>query len=156
MITGKQAGDGSPQLSPKLAGLSCMALLIAVTGCSRVEGMTQGDEYTWLWLIAPLVFYSVIGGLALYAVRVRQLKNWDLRMSPRAPTKSSMVWTLAGIAFVIWLIWVIYNFFVFDIDPRQSWLNSGMGLLGTVMGAALAALGGPFLAERSYNMKVGE
>ena len=128
------------------------ALLLCATAACGGEGAFDA------WCNAPgretaLLIYAVVfggvGAIAVWQVRMRGLKRWDLRHSAGAPSTWTVVWVLLAVLLVSGLVLS----FLFDgadgCAPEQRGMNTWF-LWGGVLGGAVLCLAGWVVANKAY------
>lgn len=102
-------------LTPALLGLP-------LSGC-RPEPLLAAQDRAWLWLVVPLVGFTLVAGSAALARR-----RGRSRTAPRLLLASVIGGLLAALAFAL------YNLSL-EIDPWRKMWNVGLWFLGTIGGA---------------------
>lgn len=119
--------------------------LLLSTGCSA---QLRDDQWSLLWLLAPLGGYALAGLLWASRYRRRQLRQWDLRVQPSSPAYLGASIPLVSVAAAVLVAFSIFNFTLADMDPRQRLINVGLWLVGTVFGGLSGFLAGIRWAEK--------
>ena len=127
-----------------LVGRVFLPLLVGATAACGGEGAFDA------WCNAPgremtLFLYAVAPGFgaagAVWWMRRRRLKNWDLRESPGAPSAGTMVWVFVGAFLVAGLV---LSFALNGADgcaPEQRTANLWFTWQGLLLAAVLCLLG---------------
>ena len=131
--------------------LTTLGVVFAISGCSghTVDTVCNNPNLLWLWALLPLVF-GAVGALVIYLIRIRKLKGWDLRVSPRAPTAKSLM--IGAIVFIA-ILFVSFPIFMLPAEacePDQKSDNITFWLMGSLLGTILT-LGGLWHANQSYS-----
>ncbi len=125
--------------------LNLLPLTLLLSGC-QLETVYGASENKWLWIVIPLAGFVVVGSMLIWMSRERQLRQWDLAISPSDPSvKKILLWTV-GVAGALALVFIVQNFF-FNIDGTQKLVNVGLWLLGSLGGVAIALYIGLNMAE---------
>ena len=137
--------------SSTIRRLAALGVFLASSGCSgqTVDSVCNNPNLLWLWLILPAVF-GVVGGLVIYLNRIRQLKEWDLSSSPRAPKAQSLLVGAVVIAAVLFLLFTFFMLSAEACEPDQRSDNITFWLLGSLLGTTIT-LGGLWLANQHYS-----
>ena len=131
--------------------LATLGVVLAISGCSghTVDTVCNNPNLLWLWGLLPLVL-GAVGGSVIYLIRIRKLKGWDLRVSPRAPT-TKLIWLFAFVFIAI--LFVSFPIFMIPAEacePDQKSDNITFWLMGSLLGTILT-LGGLWLANQHYS-----
>ena len=137
--------------SSPIPRLAVLGVLLPNSGCSgqTVDTVCNNPNLLWLWFLLPAVF-GVVGGLVIYLNRIRQLKEWDLSSSPRAPKAQSLLVGAVAIAAVLFLFFLFFMLFAEACEPEQQSDNITFWGLGILLGTTIT-LGLLLLANRNYS-----
>lgn len=127
-----------------------LPLLLLLSGCSREFG---DNRLTWVWAVAPLAIYGILGTYGVFWHRKDQLAQWDLRTAPVPPDGRAAVTALSTVATVVAFVFGFLNYLANDVDTTQKLLNLAAWCAGSAISAGLAVMVGRMLAERGYTRK---
>ena len=122
-------------------------LLLSLSGCSRHLG---DDRLTWVWGLAPLAFFGLLGTSWFIWQRKDQLAKWDLRTHPLPPEDRFAVGLLSGLAGVAAVGFAVATLMSRDVETWQGMKNAFFWLAGSTAAVGLAMFAGRKLAERGY------
>ena len=131
--------------------LATLGVVLAISGCSghTVDTVCNNPNLLWLWVLLPLAF-GVVGALVIYLSRRRQLRGWDLSISPQAPT--AKLFLIGAIVFIA-ILFVSFPIFMLPAEacePVQKSDNITFWLMGSLLGT-MTTLGGLWLANQRYS-----
>ncbi|MEM6454648.1 MAG: hypothetical protein AAF772_06105 [Acidobacteriota bacterium] len=124
-----------------LAGLSLLC-----TGCESFDSMAADRAQMWLWIVIPSMAYLLAGGLVVYLLRRRQLKQWNLVNQSSDPGIKGIALGLTVTIFVIVGIFLVLNI-QGQISDEQKYWNVGLWMIGSIIGGLAAFLAGLWKAE---------
>lgn len=99
---------------------------------SELSLFLRTPDSEWLFLGSLVVVFFLVG-LVISWRRRRQLRRWNLRTSPAAPSTAVYLWALTIFAVLIGalLCWIVFGI---DIAPEQRNRDIGFGFMGIVIG----------------------
>jgi len=126
--------------------LSTVMAALSLTACDA-EAILGSADQMWLWLVAPLLGFVLVGASLVYFQRRAQLEAWNLQRDRTEPTVKGILLTTIVIGLILAVAFAVYNFRL-EIDPRQKLWNIGLWFLGTSVGTPVALLLGLHRADR--------
>ena len=122
-----------------------LLVLLLMPGC-RAQMYLGNSQQQWMWAVIPLLGFPLVGGFLVQLYRRHQLRRW--RVDRGEPPVQRIYFLVAIVAVVVMLGFGVVNWRL-RIYPRQQFLNDGLWLIGTLIGALVALLLGLRIAERN-------
>lgn len=135
--------------SKSLKNFSVALAALWVVGCDPAA-LLRGNEWTGLWAVGPLLIAFFAVYLAVNHYRIQQLQAWDLAESPEEPDIKSIQGRVFIAIFVCFVLFLIYNLFLENMDPMQIGWNVGGWAIGSAIGGLVGYVLGRKKAENSY------
>ena len=124
---------------------------LTLQGCEAAAWL-QGNDLIWLWALAPLVFFAVLGFGFTINSRREQLEDWDLT-KPEEPEPFPILRKIFYGVTTFFISFLALHFVVANIDPAQIAFNVGAWLGGSSFGALIGYQLGLGSAEKRLAKK---
>lgn len=99
---------------------------------SELSLFLKEPKSEWLFLVSLVAVFFLVA-LVVFWRRRRQLRRWNLRTSPVAPSTAVLLWVLSifAVLTVASLFWIVFGL---DIAPEQRDRDIVFGVMGIGVG----------------------